>query len=241
MRAHSSVIEKAKVAIRPLLNRSPRLRWWLAGTTQAQAFQSVCSTQNEIELDEIGRADAQRIIPILTMSSRVLDVGCGVGRLEKFLAAHCASIDAVDVSDRMLRIARTRLKGAGNVHFTRTNANNLRVFSDGTFDICLSFHCLQHMEKEDAWLALREIFRVLKQDGNAILHFPSFTSDTYFSLFEDERHWSDHSRVRAYTLPELEKMAKAAGFNFVRIDSICLNPFVQPKEPNRDFLVIVRK
>ena len=241
MRARSYVVGKVKAAVILLINRSPRLRWELASLTSTHAFQSVCATRNEEELDDLGRIDAKRIAPMLSPTTKVLDVGCGVGRVEKFLASQCQSIDAVDVSERMLTLAKTRLKGVNNVRFTRANASDLHPFQDETFDFCFSFHCLQHMAREDAWLALREIFRVLKPRGIANLHFPSFTSDTYFSLFKDEKHWSDNSRVRAYTLPELEKMAEAIGFEIVGSERVCLNPFVQPLEMNRDIIITLRK
>ncbi len=241
MTAHTSVVERVKAAVVPFLNRSPRLRWGLAGITSRHAFQSVCATRNEEELDDLGRVDAKRIAPMLTPTSKVLDLGCGVGRVEKFLAPYCQSIDAVDVSDRMIALAKTRLKGITNVRFTRANATDLHPFQDETFDFCFSFHCLQHMEKEDAWLAMGEIFRVLKLWGTANLHFPSFTSDTYFSLFKDEKHWSDNSRVRAYTLPELEKIAEVIGFQIVGSARVCLNPIVQPVETNRDIIITLRK
>jgi SAM-dependent methyltransferase len=241
MIARSAVIERAKAVILRLTSRSPRVRWGLASLTGRQAFQSVCATRDEKELDDLGAADAQRIAPLLIVTSKVLDIGCGVGRVEKFLFPFCLSIDAVDVSDRMLAVAKNRLEGVQNVHFTRTDAKNLRAFQDETFDLCFSFHCLQHMEKENAWLVLGEIFRVLKKGGVAKLHFPSFTSDTYFSLFKDEKHWSDNSRVRGYTIPELEKMATAVGFQLGRSERLCLNPMVKPVEPDRDILLTLRK
>lgn len=241
MTARSQATQRVKAIVLRLTSRSPRIRWDMASLTGNQAFQSVCATRNEKEMDDLGAADAQRIAPMLAVTSKVLDIGCGVGRVEKFLSPFCLSIDAVDVSDRMLAIAKTRLEGHQNVHLTRIDAKKLRAFQDETFDLCFSFHCLQHMEKENAWLVLGEIFRVLKRGGVAKLHFPSFTSDTYFSLFKDQKHWSDNSRVRGYTIPELEKMAAAVGFQFVRIESLCLNPTVKPVEPGRDLLITLAK
>ena len=241
MTGRSLVIERVKTVVLRLTSRSPRVRWGLASVTCRQAFQSVCATRDEKELDDLGAADAQRIAPLLTLTSRVLDIGCGVGRVEKFLSPFCLSIDAVDVSDGMLAIAKNRLQGVQNVHFTRADAKNLRAFQNEMFDLCFSFHCLQHMEKENAWLVLGEIFRVLKKGGLAKLHFPSFTSDTYFSLFKDEKHWSDNSRVRGYTIPELEKMATDVGLQLVRSERLCLNSFVRPIEPDRDILITLEK
>ncbi len=235
------MIQRIKAALLPLISRSPRVRWGLASLTGTRAFQAVCATRNEKELDNLGQNDAQRILPLLNASSRVLDIGCGVGRVEKFLSPYCQSIVAVDVSDRMIALARTRLRVISNVQFTRANATDLKMFRNEMFDVCFSFHCLQHMEKEDAWLALGEIFRVVKPGGTAYLHFPSFTSNTYFSLFKERGHWADKSRVRAYTKAELEKIVTAIGFKIVRYEDVCLNPFVEPLEENRDILITLAK
>ncbi len=241
MKERSSLVEKVKSALLLVLNRSPRLRWGLASLSSKQAFKSVCATESESDAEQIGLIDARRIVPFTRSTSRVLDIGCGVGRVEKYLAPYCTTIDAVDVSDGMLRIARGRLKGIQNVHLTRANATRLDMFRDETFDLCFSYHCLQHMSKEDAWLVLAEIHRLLRPTGTAVLHFPNFASDTYFSLFKDHRHWSDNSRVRAYTLPELEKMAQMANLRLIRSETLCLNPFVHPSEPNRDLLLVLQK
>lgn len=237
----SPVIDRIKAAVLPLVSRSPRLRWGLVSLTGTRAFHAVCATRNEKELDDLGRIDAKRLIPMLKASSRVLDVGCGVGRVEKFLSPRCQSITAIDVSDRMIAVARSRLRGIANVRFTRGNATDLKMFRNEIFDLCFSFHCLQHMEKEEAWLALAEIFRTLRPGGMAYLHFPSFMSETYFSLFKERRHWADRSRVRAYTIPELERMVKAIGFKIVGTEEVCLNPFVEPSEPKRDILITLSR
>ncbi len=230
-----------KGAVLPLVSRSPRIRWWLASLTTERAYYSVCSTRDENELDKLGELDAQRVVPLVGPESVVLDIGCGVGRVEKFLAPFCKTINAVDISDRMIDIARKRLAKSSNVRFTRCNATDIGVFENETFDLCFSFHCLQHMPKESVWLALGEIHRVLKKNGTAYLHFPSFTSETYFALFKDQNHWGDDSRVRAYTMPELEKMVSATGFKLSRSDVAGLNPFVKPIESDKDILLTLTK
>jgi hypothetical protein len=97
------------------------------------------------------------------------------------------------------------------------------------------------MEKEDAFLSLRQIFRVLKPNGIAYLHFPDFGAETYFSLFKQQSNWNDRSRVRAYTIPELRTILGGVGFKITREEHVCLNPNVQPTEEGRDILLTLRK
>lgn len=233
--------QKVKSAILALVGKSPGLRWGLAGLTRKRAFRAVCGTDDEKQLSELGRADAERILPLINESSKLLDVGCGVGRVESFLSSRCQSIDAIDVSARMISIARNRTLPASNLRFSKANATSLNSFSTEAFDLCFSFHCLEHMDKERAWLALKEIYRVSKRGGIAYLHFPSFLSETYFSLFKEKKHWADKYRVRSYTLPEVDKMVTSVGFKIVRHETACLNPFITPLEPDRDILVTLTK
>lgn len=239
--ARRKVRTKLKSLLIPVVGKSRRLRWDLAGLTDRRAFESVCATPDEKNVDSLGMVDAQRIVPLLEKSSVVLDIGCGVGRIEKYLWPYCHLIHSVDVSDRMISVARKRLEGIKNISFFRMSATDLRILKDESYDLCFSFHCLQHMEKEDAYRSLNQIFRVLKPKGIGYLHFPDFSSETYFSLFKQQNHWNDRSRVRSYTISELRKIMRDLGFNIIREEHVCLNPYVQPIEEGRDILLTLRK
>jgi hypothetical protein len=82
---------------------------------------------------------------------------------------------------------------------------------------------------------------VLKAGGTAYLHFPDFSSNTYFSLFKEQDHWGDRSRVRAYTTPELQKIMGEVGLKITMQEHVCLNPYVKPIEDGRDILLTLRK
>ncbi len=232
---------RLKQILLPIISQSPRLRWNLASFSKRKALQAVCATSEEREAAQLGRIDAQRVAQMLGKSSVVLDLGCGIGRVESSLWRHCREIYAVDVSDRMLTLSKRRLAGIPNIKLLRLNGTDLHVFQENMFDLCFSFHCLQHMEKEDAYLALREIHRVLNLGGIAYLHFPDLTSETYFSLFKSTEHRRDKSRVRAYTMPELKKIVSDLGFSIVNEEHTCLNPYVEPAELDRDILLTLAK
>ncbi len=53
----------------------------------------------------------------LTNGSRVLEVGCGTGKLTESLAAHQLNVDAVDPGPRMIEQAKRRVGGRGDVRF----------------------------------------------------------------------------------------------------------------------------
>jgi SAM-dependent methyltransferase len=170
--------------------------------------------------EAMGRLDADWLREFVSAGSVVLDVGCGIGRIETYLAPHCARMCGVDVSDEMVRAARRRTAGIANVEFYRTSATDLSVFPDGTFDFVFSYLVLQHLEYEDAFRALREIARVLKPTGLAVLQFPSLAAPTYACEFvrRAETGARHAVRVRVYTPDLATRLLALAGLKVERIE-----------------------
>jgi len=102
--------------------------------------------------------------------------------------------------------------------------------ADERFDFAYSILTLQHVEKEDAYLALREIHRVLTPSGQAHFTFPNFLSEEYFTGFQRAVEEPDLSpiRVRLYTPQEVEKTLRSLGFKVLSL----WNPSPVLKEPD---------
>jgi SAM-dependent methyltransferase len=98
-------------------------------------------------------------------ASRILDVGCGSGALDRLLAARlgpAARIDAVDVNAFLLREAAGLAADFGErIRFAPGSATAL-PFADGTFDCVFSVTVL---EECDADQAIAEMVRVTRPGG----------------------------------------------------------------------------
>ena len=95
---------------------------------------------------------------------KVLDVGCGTGHPSLYIAEDVGSIIGIDKSERMIEIARNRLRrsGSGNVVFEVGDAESLD-FPNESFDaiiLCGSLATLSNKRK-----SLQEIRRVLRKPG----------------------------------------------------------------------------
>lgn len=101
---------------------------------------------------------------------RVLDFGCGVGRLLIPLARISERVVGVDVSEGMLHEARRNCAshGVGNVHVARSDDRLSRV--DGTFDFVHSWIVFQHIPPRRGMVILREIVARLERGGVGALH-----------------------------------------------------------------------
>jgi len=99
---------------------------------------------------------------------RVLDVGCGTGRLLSLLAERGAVGSGVEIAPEMVEVAR-RANPQMDIH--QGSAEDL-PFDDATFDMvvtCLAYH---HLDSREQFLA--EAARVLAPGGRLVIAEPRF-------------------------------------------------------------------
>lgn len=97
---------------------------------------------------------------------KILDIGCGTGGLLRELT-ECGECQGLDLSEEALEYCRA--KGLKNVG--KGSAENI-PFPDNSFDVVLVLDVLEHIEDDAA--ALKEIRRVMKNEGVAIITVPAF-------------------------------------------------------------------
>jgi ubiquinone/menaquinone biosynthesis C-methylase UbiE len=146
---------------------------------------------------------------------RVLDVGCGTGRLLAALAGRYAcKAWGVDPSPEMLEVARARLPRTVAL---RAAAAEQLPFRDGWFERVTLSLVLHHT---DAPAALGEARRVLAPGGGlAILTFDAAQFDRYYlNAYFPSLAAAD--RARFPTRERLEGELRAAGFEDVRCERL---------------------
>ncbi|MDA8339675.1 MAG: class I SAM-dependent methyltransferase [Nitrospiraceae bacterium] len=104
---------------------------------------------------------------------RVLDIGCGTGTSALIIAGDVGDngeVVGVDLSDKMLDIARRKLEEHRfrNVTFIKANAEEI-PYPDSYFDKVTVFAALHEMNHEGRINTLREIYRLLKIEGKALI------------------------------------------------------------------------
>ena len=102
---------------------------------------------------------------------RALDFGCGVGRLTQALATRFDEVHGVDVSRRMIDLARG-FDRSGAVRYHLNEAPDLGLFGDADFDFVYSSLTLQHVPPGLARGYLRELARVLAPGGVLAFQLP---------------------------------------------------------------------
>jgi ubiquinone/menaquinone biosynthesis C-methylase UbiE len=97
----------------------------------------------------------------------LLDVGCGTGNSRQIYIERCRGYTGIDLSPRMIEVARERFPGS---QWQVADATSL-PFADSSFDVVAFSAVLHHIP--DYSVALREGFRVLRPGGLAFAFDPN--------------------------------------------------------------------
>ena len=107
---------------------------------------------------------------------RILDASCGEGRFARMMATRGAHVTAVDISPRMIELARreeqAQLLG---IEYHVGDLADLSFLPAGGFDVALSYMCL--IDVADYRAAIAQIARVLRRGGRFVfsISHPCFT------------------------------------------------------------------
>lgn len=136
---------------------------------------------------------------------RVIEIGCGAGRMSKALAGVFGEVHAVDISAEMIAIAKARLAEVPNVFFHQNNGVDLRELPAEQFDFALSFIVFQHIpSKQVIESYVTEVHRVLKPGR-------LFKFQVQGGSFENSERLGTWLGA-AYTRAEMEELAARHGF-----------------------------
>ena len=106
----------------------------------------------------------------LRPTDTVLEIGCGIGRITRALAARAGRVIALDVSDEMLSRARELNPQLADVEWVLGDGVTLSSIADESVDACVSVVVLQHVPDPEITLGyVREVGRVLRPGGWAAL------------------------------------------------------------------------
>jgi ubiquinone/menaquinone biosynthesis C-methylase UbiE len=94
---------------------------------------------------------------------RVLEIGCGAGRVTRALAQIFGEVHAVDVSGEMVKLARQALSDLPTAHVYQNNGRDLDVIPGGNYDFAFSTIVFQHIPSREVIESyVREVNRLLR-------------------------------------------------------------------------------
>ncbi len=145
--------------------------WDHQAATPESALAAVDGSASEEIVQQTGAWTAAQMRAALQLdgSQRVLELGCGVGRIGRELLSHCQHWTGVDISASMIRVATERLSHSDRVDSHQLTRTDLAMIESDSLDAVYSVAVLCHMDKEDLYLYLQEIRRILKPQGRTYL------------------------------------------------------------------------
>lgn len=171
------------------------------------------SHEDDAAFEESGERDVRLFFAglehLLGPDTIALDIGCGIGRMDKYVAPQVGRLIGIDVSGEMVARATERLKHVPNVEFREGDGETIPA-DDASVDVIFSHIVFQHMARVHARAYFRDAVRVLKPGGHFVFQMPEEADDTPPDPPEDDtwemRFWSERD-LRA----ELEPL----GFEWV--------------------------
>jgi len=115
---------------------------------------------------------------------KVLEIGCGSGRITRALAEVFGEVYAVDISGEMIRHAEEALAGTPNAHVFQNNGTDLSVLGDIQVDFAFSYIVFQHIPSREVIRGyVREVARLLRP--GALFKFQVQGDATLLTASED--------------------------------------------------------
>jgi SAM-dependent methyltransferase len=193
-----SMFETVKSVLRIAGRSDATVAGWATAFDEAAEL----SEEASVALYSLGRQDlleaaSREIVErlrewhLLGSGRRVLEIGCGIGRLLPSLAQEAELVVGLDISARMLEAAKERCAGCRNVALVRGSGESLAAFPDESFDLVLAIDVFPYLVACGGELAARhvsEAARVQKPGGSLVVMNYSYRGDDGCDRSEVARH-----------------------------------------------------
>jgi 2-polyprenyl-3-methyl-5-hydroxy-6-metoxy-1,4-benzoquinol methylase len=161
---------------------------------------------------------------------KVLDAGCGPGVYSEWLIKRGAKVVAIDVSPKMIELAKDRLGPIVDVRQADLS-KPLNFLDSSSFDVVLSPLVLEYIE--DWHSVFREFYRVLRPEGHIVFSvthpffdYIYFKSSNYFETELVGSEWRGFESVTVF-MPSFRRSLSATLSPLVEA-GFCLDKILEP-------------
>jgi ubiquinone/menaquinone biosynthesis C-methylase UbiE len=179
----------------------------------------------------LGREDLALSFLAKNSGDKLLDVGCGNGSLMFKVPQNFNLICGVDISPSRIqeaqKLAKQKFPSNNDLHFSVCDIDKGISFPDATFNTVICLAVLEHIF--DPFSVVREIHRILKNDGILILEVPNIAYLKYriqllfgkLPVTSSPLNWReigwDGGHLHYFTKKSLSKLLEESGFKILKV------------------------
>ena len=169
---------------------------------------------------DISQGRYRFIVQQLEPQSKILEVGCFLGRYCDYFASQGHIPTGVDISPEVIDEGK-KLFPELDLRCTDGKALN-EEFEENSFDVVVASEVIEHVLHPDAFL--RSIRSVLKPGGKLLLTTQNSNAIHYrLRMLVGKFRW-DETHLRLYSKPELKNEIEKGGFRVEKMEGIPINP-----------------
>lgn len=217
--------------------------------TEKNPYKAVkCNDSNNNYADALDEYEKQIIIPKLKIdkNSKVLDIGCGIGRLAEIIAPNSKYYLGTDFAQKLLDIAKARVGNIGNCDFEVCDFFNLSknntAKNSGPFNTVILAGVAMYINDCELIDCLTQLLKLLDQNSIIYLSGPigirdRLTLNEFYSKELDSEY-----NVIYRTIDEYMKVLKVLtenGFELIENNSF-LTEIKQYSDTERHYFILKR-
>lgn len=157
-------------------------------------------------------AESIKILMIAKGFKKVLDVGCGTGRLVEFLNENGFEAKGCDNAEEALKFAQNKGRGQTVVNASATEL----PFKNKSFDLVTALSLIEHLDQGEVKKFLNEAFRVLGKDGLIFIITPNFHSPLRHLRGKKWLGYLDPTHEQFFTPKSLSLLLEEHGFKNIK-------------------------
>ena len=188
--------------------------------------------------------DLEFIADIVSSGDKILDFGCGNGRLLEIIGKRNIEYQGVDVSSGLVEKAKEKYPHFKD-RFSKIEAEPSLPFPENYFNVIFSLAVFHHFPKEYQKIRLQELCRLLKPGGKIVLtvwnlnqenilaskKWEAISDDEVYISFENNEGEKFRRYHFVFSEEKLKDLVEKAGFQVERCDTI----------DKRNILIIAKK
>lgn len=173
----------------------------------------------------------QRIAP--DCKGKILEIGSGIGNISEFFIKNNADIYLSDLRDNYLNFLEKNYehKASGILKMDIVDPNFDEIYTEhiNTFDTVFALNVVEHIKDDE--LALKNISKLLKKDGNAVILVPAFNTlyNSFDEALEHYRRYTKKTLNKNFSKSNLE-IQKSSYFNAAGIAGWILSGAILKKK-----------